>query len=255
MRGAIHQPNFMPWLGFFHRLSTVERYVVFDHVQAMGGRSWLSRNRILVGGAAHWLTLPVHKSGRFGQTIREVEIDYTGGIARKHLRTLELSYKNSPHSAPVLDMLNILYKAEHRFIADFNCEFIRGICNILGLNVELFSSSDLVRRDPELAAASGNDLVLQICLATGVTSYVSGEGCLDFIQPDAFERQGIAFYFQNFEHPVYRQQGARDFMSHLSIVDALSNLGAAGVQNLIRRADLRRPCPPAAKHLMAVPRV
>lgn len=255
MRAAIHQPNFMPWLGFFHRLGTVERYIVFDHVQAMGGRSWLSRNRILVGGAAHWLTLPVHKSGRFGQAIREVEIDHRGDIVRKHLRTLELSYKKAPHAAPVLSMLHDLYKAEHRFISDFNCAFIRGVCHLLELDVEFVSSSDLIRNNPELAAASGNDLVLQICLAAGVTSYVSGEGCLDFIQPDAFERQGIAFHFQNFEHPTYRQQGAKDFVSHLSIVDALSNVGAAGVRELIGHANLRRPSPPEAERSKAVSHV
>lgn len=242
----------MPWLGFFHRLSMVERYVVFDHVQAMGGRSWLSRNRILVGGRPHWLTLPVHKSGRFGQTIRDVEIDYTGDIVRKHLRTLELSYKKAPYAAPVLDMLYDLYKAEHRFIADFNCTFIRGVCRLLDLHVDLVSSSDLVRSNPALASASGNDLVLDLCLAAGVVSYVSGEGCLDFIRPDTFEQNGIAFYFQNFEHPVYQQQGSRDFVSHLSIIDALSNTGPAGVRDLIGHADLRRS---TANGLVAVSRV
>jgi len=87
MRVAVHQPNFLPWLGFFHRLALVDRFVVFDHVQAMGGRTWLSRNRLLIGGQPRWLSLPVKKSGRLGQAVSEVEVSYQGDFAPKHLRT------------------------------------------------------------------------------------------------------------------------------------------------------------------------
>ncbi|HYC02680.1 MAG TPA: WbqC family protein [Azospirillaceae bacterium] len=243
MRVAIHQPNFMPWLGLFHRLARVGRFVVFDHVQAMGGRSWLSRNRIMVGGEAHWLTVPVRKAGRLGQRIDEVEIDHSADFGRKHLRTLELSYRKAPHAAPVLEMLADLYGRQHRLIADFNLAFTRAVCAALGLRVEFLHSSALAAADPSLAAAAGNELVLRICQAAGADEYVSGSGCLDFIRPESFEAAGIAFHFQRFDPPVYPQQGSRSFVSHLSVVDALCNLGPDGVRALIDRPGLERPCP------------
>ena len=56
MRAAIHQPDFMPWLGFFHKLSLVDTFIVFDHVQISMGKSWSSRNRVLLKEAPVWLT-------------------------------------------------------------------------------------------------------------------------------------------------------------------------------------------------------
>ncbi|MBU4273943.1 MAG: WbqC family protein [Planctomycetes bacterium] len=68
MRIAIHQPNFFPWLGYFHRVSRVERWVFFDHVQVPRGKSWVSRNRILLAGTPAWLTIPIEKGGEDFQT-------------------------------------------------------------------------------------------------------------------------------------------------------------------------------------------
>ena len=58
----IHQPDFMPWLGFFHKLSLCNEFLVFDHVQISNGKSWSSRNKILLNGKPFWLTIPTIKS-------------------------------------------------------------------------------------------------------------------------------------------------------------------------------------------------
>ncbi len=241
MRVAIHQPNFMPWLGLFQRLAMVERFVLFDHVQAMGGRTWLSRNRLLIGGEARWLSLPVKKSGRFGQAVNGVEISYEGDFLRKHLRTITLSYGQSTHAAPFIAMMGELYETRHKYIADFNGDFIRRVCDHLGIGPEIVRSSDLVAQDPAIAALKGNDLVLAVCRAAGATEYVSGDGCHDFISPDTFEAAGIAFYFQNFVHPTYPQPGATAFVSHLSAFDALCNVGAIETRRLVMNQTAIRP--------------
>jgi hypothetical protein len=230
---AIHQPNFMPWMGLFHRLARVDRFVIFDHVQAMGGRSWLSRNRVLIQGSAHWLTLPVHKAGRLGQAVNEVEIDYQRDIVRKHLRTLELAYVKCPHGPVFLEMATTLYQAGHRYISEFNTAFIQEVCRRLGFNVEFVYSSALVTKDAGLVGLAGNDLVLQVCHAAGASEYISGDGCTDFIKPQTFEASGVKFAFQNFKPPAYTQRGATDHVSHLSIFDALCNIGAEEMRRLI----------------------
>ncbi len=243
MKVAIHQPNFMPWLGIFHRLAMVDRFVVFDHVQAMGGRSWLSRNRLLINGQARWFSLPVRKSGRLGQTVREVEISYEGDVVRKHLRTLELSYGRYPYADLFLQMMRGLYGAEYRHIAQFNMAFIQAVCAHLKITPEFVRSSDMILEDPSIAVLKGNDLVVAVCQAAGATEYISGEGCLDFIKPEVFAEQGIEFYFQNFEHPAYFQRGAKTFIPYLSVFDALCNLGSAATRELIAVPARERPLP------------
>lgn len=246
---AIHQPNFLPWMGLFHRLAMVDRFVVFDHVQAMGGRSWLSRNRILIQGAPRWLTLPVLKAGRLGQAVTEVEIDYQRDIVRKHLRTLELSYIKCPHGPQFLAMAERIYNAGHRYISEFNTAFIKDVSEVLGLKVDFVSSTTIVADNPEVLTLAGNDLVLAICRAAGGEQYFSGEGCTDFIHPAAFERNQIEFYFQKFVPPAYPQRGVGAFASHLSVFDALCNIGADGVRKLIEVPSYERPAAPISAGL------
>src|SRR5438477_6310656 len=103
MRLAIHQPNFFPWIGLFHKISCVDRFMFFDHVQAPQGKSWLSRNKILIDGEARWLTIPIKRNS--GQRISEVAINYSENFERKHLGTLRQAYGKSPHFEEVFEFL------------------------------------------------------------------------------------------------------------------------------------------------------
>lgn len=240
MRVAIHQPNFIPWMGLFQRMHLVDTFVFFDHVQAMGGRSWLSRNKLLIAGRDAWLTVPVRKAGRLGQRVDEVEIDYQIDFVPKHLKTLMVNYKKSPYFAAIFPEVEAMFLQRPRLIADFNMTFITWAARLLDLPVNFLRSSELARENPVLESLAGNDMVLEICRAAGADEYVSGGGCLDFIDPEAFEREGIRFYFQQFEHPVYPQIGGGSFVSHLSILDALFNAGPEQTKNMVMQPTMNR---------------
>ena len=237
MRVAIHQPNFMPWLGIFHRAATVDRFVFFDHVQALRGKSWLSRNRILVQGEARWLTMPVHKSGAGLPKVGEVRIQWDNPSVAKQLRTLEAEYGRHPHFDEIYACVAELYDARPPLIADLNKAFFARVVSRLGLAVELVSSSELAARDPQLLGLAGNELVVATCRSAGADEYVSGAG-FDSIEPATFEAAGIAFGFQRFTHPEYPQAGTSSFVSHLSVLDALFNVGFDGVRKLVDQEAL-----------------
>ena len=42
---VIHQPDFFPYLGFFHRLVKADLFIIFDHVQFVR-RGWHNRDKI-----------------------------------------------------------------------------------------------------------------------------------------------------------------------------------------------------------------
>jgi hypothetical protein len=233
MKVAIHQPNFMPWLGAFHKAAMADRFVVFDHVQAMGGPSWFTRNRILVQGDAHWFTIPIRRSGQGLPAINEVQIQWENRLVTKQLRTLEASYGRHPHFAAVFGLITELYDSRPELLAELNATFFARVLGELRLDVDLVWSSDLVRRDPSLGELSGSTLVLETCRAAGGDAYISGEGSLEYIDPPEFERAGVSFWFQRYAHPEYPQLGAPAFVSHLSVIDALFNLGFAGVRGLV----------------------
>ena len=240
MRVAIHQPNFLPWLGIFHRAAMVDRFVFFDHVQALRGKSWLTRNRILVQGEARWLTIPTQKAGAGLPAVSEVRIQWDNPTATKHLRMLDAEYGRHPHFDEVFGFVAGLYDKRPGLIADLNKAFFSGIVERLGLSVEFVSSSDLAARDPRLRELRGNELVIETCRAAGGEEYVSGDGCFDFVRPEVFEADGIAFWVQRFVHPEYPQKGARAFVTHLSVLDALFNVGFDGVRALVENEERER---------------
>ncbi len=233
MRVAIHQPNFLPWLGIFHRAAMVDRFVFFDHVQALRGKSWLTRNRILVQGEPHWLTMPTRKAGMGLPKVSEVEIQWDNPVAVKHLRTLEVEYGRHPHFEEVFVLVERLYRGRPRLISGLNSAFIAQVARRLGIEADFVSSTELAAADGRLLELRGNDLVVETCRAAGGTEYVSGDGCFDFIRPQAFEAEGVEFWVQRFDHPQYAQAGSKTFVSHLSALDALFNIGFEGVRELV----------------------
>ena len=44
---AIHQPNFFPWMGYFHKIANCNTFVYLDDVQFSGG-SVTGRAKIMV---------------------------------------------------------------------------------------------------------------------------------------------------------------------------------------------------------------
>jgi hypothetical protein len=240
MRVAIHQPNFMPWLGLFNKLAMVDRFVVYDHVQAMGGSSWLTRNRILVQGEARWLTMPIVRSGTGLPPVNEVRVQWESRLVGKQLRTLEQEYGAHPHFDEVFGLVTELYGERPPLIAQLNEAFIRRVATRLGLAVEFVSSTELCAREPRLRALSGSELVLATCQAAGGDEYVCGEGGVGYIDPPAFEAAGVAFWWQRYAPPEYPQRRARSFVSHLSVLDALCNVGFAGTRELIEHEARER---------------
>ncbi len=233
MRVAIHQPNFVPWLGLFDRIARVERFVFFDHVQAMRGKSWFSRNRLLIGGEARWFTVPVARAGHGLDPVDQVRIDPGGRFPERHLKTLAWEYGHHPRADEVMAVVEPVFRAGHQRLAELNAAFITAVSAALGLSAAFVRSTELARERPELTALAGNDLVLATCQAAGGDDYLSGDGCGDFIAPEAFEAAGVRFAFQAYEHPVYSQAGRTSFVSHLSVLDALFNLGFEGVAGLL----------------------
>jgi hypothetical protein len=240
MRLAIHQPNFFPWVGLFHKIACVDTFMFFDHVQAPNGKSWLSRNRILLNGEVRWLTIPIVRQA--GQRISDVRINYGENFARKHLGTLRQAYGKSPCFDEVYGFLEALYGRRFEVLTDFNEEFIRSVCARTGIRSQFCRSSDVVREFPELLDETGNEIVLNLSVRAGASVYLSGTGCTDFIRPDSFPVRGVGFEFQQFDHPRYPQSGGAPFISHLSSLDALFSVGFSSFERwgFSLREDVRR---------------
>lgn len=211
----------------------VDKFIFLDHTQANMGKSWFSRNKILLNSQTPWLTIPIIRRGASRQKELDVKINYASNFQKKHLGTLLHAYKKSPYFDDFYPFIKSLYKKKHEFLIDFNREYVLYVAERLGLNSETISSSEIIKKNPKIGEMHGNELILELCRFSRAEAYISGNGCLDFIQPDEFKKAGINFYFQDFEHPTYRQINTELFIPNLSSIDALFNIGFTRLKNLL----------------------
>ena len=108
---SVHQPHYLPWLGYFDKIDRSDVFVILDNVQYKK-REYQNRNRIKTPGGAQWLTVPVVTKGRYHQLAGEVEIDTGENWADKHLKALELNYARAPHFGEHFEGLARMYEKE-----------------------------------------------------------------------------------------------------------------------------------------------
>jgi hypothetical protein len=227
---VIHQPDFMPYLGFFQRFLKADLYIVLDHVQFVNGtsRSWSHRDKIKTAAGERWLTLSVKKTA-CDTPINRIELSDSVDWIKDNLNLLTQNYRKAPHYAKIMPVVEALYRSPPRLLADFNLRSIEMLMDLLDVRVPMVLSSSL---EPN---GHKNELLIDLLGKVGATHYLSGTGARDYMSPDLFRNAGVEVLWQEFTHPVYTQQFG-DFVPYLSALDALFNCGADGARKLIRRS-------------------
>ncbi len=233
MRAGIHQPNFLPWLGYFDRISKSDAFIFFDHVQRPGGKSWFTRVRVSNQGAPIWLTIPIKKKGRSLEKIYEAEFGSDpDGLLEDIIRKLKNYYFRAKHKEEVIKLIEDLY-VRTQSVSDFNINYITGIAKALGLNKKLERSSQKFEDNIELY---GSEMILETCKRFGVTAFISGSYALEnLVDKNCFSKNGVDVIPQGFVHPVYKQFGSTSFMEGLSILDMLMNHGISAAREVFNR--------------------
>jgi len=221
---AIHQPHFLPWLGYLHRMVHADLFVLLDHVQ-FERRNYQNRTMIRIDGGARWLTVPVVQRSQ-KERIVDKRVDNPRSGARGwgpiHLRTLRHAYREAPFVGHYLPQLRRLFESEWERLVDLDraaLDFLRGAFDI---RTPLVTSSELA-----VEGARG-ELILDICRAVGADTLLAGlGGSRGYLDLGAFARAGVRVEFQQFRHPQYRQCGPQPFIPGLSALDALFSCGQA----------------------------
>jgi hypothetical protein len=223
---AIHQPNFLPWLGFFHKLASCDVFVLLDTVDFSRG-SRTNRVEVLAGGRPSWLTVPVRRPEHGEPRIIDARIDDSRPWRRKALRTLQVSYGPLPGFDETFALVEpVLEEATDR-LAVLNEAGIRRIARALSLD-----DAKLVRASELPAAGSSSELLAALVEAVEGDVYLSGAGAGSYLAEEAFADRGIEVRVQEFEHPDYAD-GPVAAHKGLSIVDAMMHVGIADAGRLV----------------------
>ncbi|MDQ6983973.1 MAG: WbqC family protein [Ghiorsea sp.] len=212
---TIHQPNYMPWSGFFHKWLIADTFVILDTVQ-YHKNEWQNRNQIKTSQGAQWITVPV--TYRFPQTIQEVGIA-PNHWAKKQISSIEQAYVKAPYFEQVWSAIKPILQQKHDTLVALNVSLIHTLGEQLGCTAPCLLASDLPvdNQDP-------TQRLIDICTHLQGTAYLSGAEGKNYLQKEAFQAASLDLYFQNIQPPAYPQLHG-DFIPFLSVLDVLFNMG------------------------------
>lgn len=132
-----HQPNFMPWAGFWNKLVQSDQIIMLGNVQFDRGDF---THRVKLAGS--WLTIPV-KSSQHHALIKELEIVDTAAVQRlaKTFRQTVMSKKNK-YGDRLAGIAMILEKWTGKRVIELNITLILEILRILDHKADLHVALD-----------------------------------------------------------------------------------------------------------------
>ena len=218
---SVHQPQYIPWLGYFDKIARSDAFVFLDNVQYKP-REFQNRNKIRAKDGWLWLSVPVISKGRGRQVISDVRIDNEFDWPKEHLMSLRTCYGRAKYFDRYFPFFEDLYGKRWESLALLNIGIIKYVLRELSINTPLHFESGL-----NITTAK-TERIVDICRALKADTYLSGAGGRAYIDEDKFTASGLKLSYQDFSHPVYAQQFMKtetDFMPYMSIVDLLFTEG------------------------------
>jgi ribosomal protein S18 acetylase RimI-like enzyme len=219
---SIHQPNFIPWLGYFYKIVSSDVFILLDDAEYTSG-SYLNRTQILIQGKPAWMTIPVIKQTAAIRRVQQADARW----AEKHIKTIEANYRKTPfydtYSGAIADVIRSQAGAS---LAKLNIALIHLVCGWLGIRTRMVKSSSFGLSE------TSDDRLIRLVQLCGGRHYLSGKGGANYQSPGKFAQAGIDLFYTNFKPISYSQRGAEEFVPGLSVIDALFNVGGDSIAGM-----------------------
>lgn len=211
---AAHQPHYLPWIRYLHKVAAADVFVLLDDAQYTKN-GWQNRNRVKGAEGPILLTVPVQ--AHLGDRILDV-VPAGSRWVRRHLATLDTCYGETlcPWKKALQDVLEAHAEGP---LSLLNEAVLRALAEAFGIRTPILRSSEIGvdgRASTRLAA---------IGRALGADTYLTGPHALEaYLDPRPFEAEGIGLAVQHWDCPRYPQRfpGA-GFVPDLCALDLVVN--------------------------------
>ena len=218
MKCAIMQPHYLPWPGYFNLMAKVDKFVFLDDAQ-YSKNSWHNRNIILNQEKKSWLTIPLKKSS-IDTTINNKIVDDTKKWQVKHSKTITQSYSKHSFIKDINEYLLFFNSLNFKTLSEYNIEIIKYISKKLNIKTNFISSSNLS------IAEKRTKKVINILEKIEATEYFSAAGATEYLDSDNYAKlTSVKLTINNYKNRIYFQKNLKDFISNLSIIDIIANIG------------------------------
>lgn len=215
---SIHQPNYLPYLGFFEKAYKSDIFILYDTTQ-FKKNDWQNRNKICVSNGWQWISLPVLHN--FGQKIFEVKIKDPQKNLIKNWRSLQVTYSRAPFFKQYSQSFEEIYNSGMELLSELNCSIITKVAGHLGLETKFIRSSQLPAID-----TTSTQALIDLTKLVEADTYISGGEGINYLDMELWKSTGLKIMFQKYHHPTYKQFNNPQFQSYMNILDLLFNYGS-----------------------------
>lgn len=203
---SAHQPSYIPWLGFIHKLDICDTFVSMDDVK-FSKNSMYARNFIKINNKKIMLTVPTNKSDK-NKIIKDVKIFGTKW-AEDHLKKIKLGYSKSEFYKIHIEKLENIYKKKWTWLCDLNHEFLFFIKDLFKIETKIIVASKFYFE------GNKNTRLINYCNKFKANKYIFGKNGKNYFEESEFKKNNISVFFQNFDC----------INENLSFIDYLFNFG------------------------------
>ncbi len=232
MKLAIMQPYFLPYIGYFQLINAVDKFVIYDNIK-FTKKGWINRNRILINGRDHYITLPLKRDSDSLDVCERFLADRWPGERRSMLNKIAAAYRKAPYFTSVYPLIENCIFLDERNLFKFILHSLIRVKEYLQIKTPILVSSTILI-DHELRA---EEKVKAICKAVNATEYVNPIGGVELYQKDDFRSEGIELYFLKSGEVVYKQFD-HPFIPWLSIIDVMMFDTPKEIQEMLGRYQL-----------------
>lgn len=225
---AIHQPNFIPWLGYFSKINQSDKFIILDTVDLQIGNanSITNRTRIKTQQGELWLTIPIRKSE--SKLIHSIQMDNKQPWQKKILKSIQMAYSKAPQFNSIFPIFEELLQQRCELLSELNSKIIVEIATWLDIKTEILIASKM-----PISSEDKNQRLIDLIKQVDGDIYLSGNGARQYNDEAAYNSNGIQLIYTSYKPNEYPQLHG-NFIPGLSILDAMMNLTKEEIQNMIK---------------------
>jgi hypothetical protein len=227
MRVMVSQSMYFPWYGFFSQIALCQMYVKYDGVQFSKG-SLTNRVQVQLPETTKstWMTIPVRKNSG-NRLISSLRPDNAKKWRERHMGLIRSAFSSTPHYADILKIVESTFGGitDDSSIGDISLLSTQTVHRFLYPDSEI----SWVNGDQWFDHLSGSDRLLEILRSLGASSYLSGIGGKNYLDPSDFRRAGIKLQYMEYDIKRYKQSFDM-FNPFVSILDPISHIGSATIE-------------------------
>ncbi len=212
---SIHQPDYIPYIGYFYKIAQSDIFVFLDDAQFSNDNMhhW---NRIKTPQGECRLKIPVDYN--FGDNINQVRTKDELKWKEKHLKTIEMNYAKAEEFNNIFPKFASILSEEYANLSEMNIRINKWICEGFGIKPKFLKTSEMnINTQRE-------ERVIDICLALEGKVYISGNGARAYQVDEHFSARGLTLKYTDY-NPIEYKQLWKEFLPNMSIIDYIFNCG------------------------------